>query len=70
MNWRFLSITISFLAVVLVITFAIAFSFTTLMADSIYGIKRQLFVAILVAYGIYRGYRLYRMFKTSRDENS
>lgn len=70
MNWRFLSITISFLAVVLVITFAIAFSFTTLMADSIYGIKRQLFVAILVAYGVYRGYRLYRMFKTSRDENS
>lgn len=37
--------------------------FTDLMADTISGNKRTLFVAILLGYGAYRGYRLYRSTK-------
>lgn len=37
--------------------------FTDLMADTISGNKRTLFVAILLAYGAYRSYRLYKSTK-------
>lgn len=37
--------------------------FTDLMGDIISGNKRNLFVTILLGYGAYRGYRLYRSTK-------
>jgi hypothetical protein len=42
--------------------------FTDLMAESIHGTKRTVFVVILLAYGAYRGYRLYRTTKDQEEE--
>ena len=69
MNWRFFSVAVSLFTVIIVFVFAVAFLFTSLMADSLYGAKRQLFIFILFAYGAYRTYRLYHLLKTNNDEN-
>ncbi len=55
---------------VLVVTgLAIAMAFTDMMSDSIYGNKRIIFILLLVAYAVYRGYRLYMYIKpVRRDE--
>lgn len=39
--------------------------FTDLMSESIYGTKRTVFVVILLGYGIFRSYRLY---KTTKEQ--
>ncbi len=54
--------------VLLVFSGAFAFAFTDLMADRLFGSKRIWFIVILVAYGIYRSFRLYQVFKQSRHE--
>jgi hypothetical protein len=47
---------------------AFAFAFTNLMDDRLFGSRRTWFIAILVAYGIYRSFRLYQVFKQMRHE--
>ena len=44
--------------IILVVAGAIAFGFTDFMDDRLYGPKRSGFVVILLAYGVYRAFRL------------
>jgi len=55
--------------ILMVIAGAIAFAFTDFMDDRMYGTKRTLFVFLLLAYGIYRGFRLYAILKKPKHES-
>ena len=52
----------------IVIGAAIAFTFTDFMDDKLFGTRRVVFIFILVAYGIYRSFRLYQLLKNARNE--
>ncbi|MEO6304975.1 MAG: hypothetical protein ABIP51_17570 [Bacteroidia bacterium] len=55
--------------IIIVLAGAIAFAFTDLMSDKLYGGKRTGFIIMLFAYAIYRGFRLYQTVKyKSRNE--
>lgn len=64
------TISVWFGVLMVLITFsgAIAFAFTDFMNDRLVGGNRKIFVAVLFAYSIYRGYRLYHSFKRIKDE--
>lgn len=47
---------------------AIAFAFTDFMDDRLYGTKRLFFILLLLAYAVYRVFRLRQMSKQSSDE--
>lgn len=47
---------------------AIAFAFTDFMDDRLYGTKRLFFVLLLLAYAVYRVFRLRQMLKQGSDE--
>ncbi len=49
--------------IVLVVSGAIAFTFTDFMNDKLFGTKRTVFIFILAAYAVYRGFRLYHLIK-------
>ncbi len=44
--------------------------FTDLLIRDLYGFKRQIFIAILLLYGTYRGFRLYSEIKKDKRNNS
>ncbi|MBX3164975.1 MAG: hypothetical protein KF900_10890 [Bacteroidetes bacterium] len=54
--------------IVLVTSGAFAFTFTNFMDDRLFGTKRVVFILILIAYAIYRGFRLYHLIKNSDDK--
>ena len=47
---------------------AFVFSFTDFYDDRLYGNKRTMFVLVLFAYALYRGWRTYLLFKQQRNE--
>ncbi len=65
------SLSVWFGALMVLLTFfgAIAFLFTDCLDDRLFGTKRTAFVIILFAYSIYRGFRLYQIFKKAKHEN-
>lgn len=64
-----LSVWFGIIMILIVVTGAIAVSFTDFMSDRLFGTKRVFFVILLLAYAVYRGFRLYAFFKDNRDEN-
>ena len=54
--------------VLVVLSGAIAFTFTDVMSDRLFGPKRTLFIVILFAYAAYRSFRLYQVLKSSRHD--
>ena len=42
---------------------------TSLMEENLYGTKRIILITILIAYAIFRSYRLYKSLKKQGDEN-
>jgi hypothetical protein len=57
------SVWFGMIMILLVTAGAFAFTFTDFMDDRLYGSKRYIFAGILLAYGIYRGVRLYQTLK-------
>lgn len=59
-------INLSFSALMVLLTFvgAIAFYFTDLLNDRVFGNKRYILGTIFLAYAIYRSYRMYKAYKT------
>lgn len=57
------------LMVMLVISGAVAFTFSDFMIDRISGTRRTIFIFILLAYGVYRSIRLYQVFKHRNHEH-
>ncbi|HOZ86310.1 MAG TPA: hypothetical protein PL029_01070 [Bacteroidia bacterium] len=53
--------------VIVVIAGAIAFALTDFMSDRLFGMQRNIFIIILLFYGVYRGFRVYRLFRDSGE---
>lgn len=47
---------------------AIAFAFTDVMEERLFGPRRTWFVVILLVYGVYRSFRLYQSLKPLRHD--
>jgi hypothetical protein len=63
-----LSVWFGVIMIALVLSGAIAISFTDFMIDRLYGIKRTFFVGLLLMYTAYRCFRLYQVFNQSKYE--
>lgn len=63
------SVSVSFgvIMIIVVIGGAIAFAFTDVMIDRLYGNKRIGFICVLLAYGVYRGFRVYQVLKQNKN---
>ena len=55
--------------VLLVLTGAVAFAFTDFMDDKLFGPKRIFFVVLLLAYAVYRIFRLRSLLKQNNHED-
>lgn len=62
------SIVLGIFMVVVVTSGAIAFAFTDILSEQLYGNKRTMFICVLAAYAIYRSFRVYNAIKTARNE--
>jgi hypothetical protein len=62
-----LSIWLSAFMIMMVTCMAILFAFTDVMSDRLFGSKRTIFIFVLAAYSIYRGFRL-RMLMKQKDQ--
>jgi hypothetical protein len=54
--------------VTLVVSGAVAITFTDFMSDRLYGTKRVVFVILLLGYAVYRSFRIYQIYKQNRNE--
>ena len=55
--------------ILVVVSLAMAVSFTDFMDDRLYGNKRIFFIVLLFSYAVYRSFRLYHLIqKMKRDE--
>lgn len=68
-NINFVTLWFSAAMVILVIAGAIAFTFTDFMSDRVYGTKRLVLTLVFVAYAIYRGFRIYQVIKSGKNED-
>ncbi len=58
----------SVVMVLIVIAGAIAFTFTDFMIDRLYGNKRIILTVVFLGYAVFRGIRIYQVFKSGRNE--
>lgn len=52
--------------IVVVLGLAIGIAFTDMLSDRLYGNKRMFFILMLVAYAVYRGFRIYQVPQSPR----
>ena len=64
-----ISVWFGLLMILLVVSGAFVFSFSDFMIDRLNGPKRIFFVVILLAYAIYRGFRLFSVLKQSQNDD-
>jgi hypothetical protein len=62
-----LSIWFGAIMILVVLTGAITLGFTDLFTDRLYGNKRIGFIFILIAYAIYRSFRIYLLIRKPKD---
>lgn len=60
-----ITIWISAFMIMIVTCGAIAFAFTDIMSDRLFGTKRTVFVCVLGLYSVYRGFRLRQTIKSN-----
>lgn len=62
------SIWFGMIMILVVLAGAIAFAFTDFMEERLYGTKRVFFVLMLVAYAVYRVFRLKQLIRKSEND--
>ena len=62
------SLWFSVAMVLIVIAGAAAFTFTDFMSDRVYGTKRIVLTIVFLAYAVFRGVRIYQIFKSKKNE--
>lgn len=68
MRLNIVSLWFGIIMITLVTAGAIAIAFTDFMSERLYGTKRVVFVILLLAYAVYRGFRIYQLMKYSKNE--
>lgn len=63
-----ISVWFGMIMILVVLSGATAFAFTDVMNDKLYGSKRIFFVVLLVAYAVYRFFRLKQVLKQKTDD--
>ena len=63
-----ISIWFGMIMILLVVAGALAFAFTDFMDDRLFGPKRIFFVVLLLAYAVYRVFRLRSLLKQNNNE--
>jgi hypothetical protein len=61
-----ISLWFGVIMILLITAGAIAIALTDLLSERLYGNKRIFFVLLLLAYAVYRSFRIYHLFKKSR----
>lgn len=64
-----INVWISIVLVLIVIAGAFAFAFTDFMIDRVYGTKRIVLIVVFLAYSIFRGIRIYQVFKANQNND-
>ena len=64
---RAISLWSGAIMILLVLSGAIAVLFTDAFDDRLYGNKRWLFAAMLLAYAVYRGFRIRQLLRTRNE---
>ena len=62
-----ISLWFGMIMILVVLSGAFAFAFTNVMSERLYGTKRIFFVILLVAYAVYRFFRLRQILKQKTD---
>ena len=65
-----ISIWLGFIMILLVISGASVFTFSDFMSDELFGKKRFYFILMLVAYSVYRSFRLYHAIKLANKNDA
>jgi hypothetical protein len=65
-----ISLWFGIIMLIVVIGLAIAFSFTDVMIETMYGNKRTGFIVVLTAYAIYRSIRIYQTLKLNHKNDA
>jgi hypothetical protein len=60
---QLLSLWFGAFMIILVISLAAAFTFTDFYLDRLFGNKRTAFIFVLIAYAVYRSFRIYQVLK-------
>ncbi|WP_317899161.1 hypothetical protein [Aurantibacillus circumpalustris] len=58
---NFIAVWFGIIMIIVVLGGAIAIAFTDVFSDRLFGLKRVFFVFMLIAYAVYRGFRLYHL---------
>jgi exosortase/archaeosortase len=66
---QYFNTVLTLFIIVMCLVFAYFMTFTDLKRESLDGTPRTIFVFIMLGYGAFRGYRMYKTFKEQRNEN-
>jgi hypothetical protein len=61
---HYISLWLGSVMIIVVVVLAAMLIFTNMWNDRMVGTKRWFMVALLLAYAVYRGFRLYAMYRT------
>ena len=62
------SVGFGLIMILVLVSGSIAILTTDILSDRLYGKKRVFFVILLLAYSVYRGFRIYSLYKQNRRE--
>jgi hypothetical protein len=66
---HYISVWLGSVMLVVVLTLAVLLVFTDMWNDRMYGGKRIFMIVLLLAYAVYRGFRIYRLAKEGNGQN-
>ena len=67
-GFRSLTSIFGVVMIVAVLALAAGVAFTDMLSDRLYGSKRTFFIALMLAYAVYRGFRIYQQFGREQRE--
>ena len=63
-----ITLVMGIIMILFVLTGAVVITFTDVMSDRLHGTKRIAFIFVLIAYAIYRSFRVYQVYKSKKRE--
>jgi hypothetical protein len=66
---HYISVYLGFAMMIVVVVLAVMLIFTDMWIDRMNGGKRTFMILLLLAYAVYRGFRIYSVFRSRGPEN-